>query len=60
MEPTVVNVRWFDGYREKFECSEVRFGGYLLFMRLTSGTNRQIPLHQVRWFSLNKEDHEEV
>jgi len=54
-----VNVRWWDGYREVFECSEVRFGAYLLWMRLSNGTNRHIPLSQVRWFSLSTEDHEE-
>lgn len=54
----VVTVRWFDGYLEKFECSEVRFGVTLLFMRLVDGSNRHIPLHQVRWYSLSKESHE--
>jgi len=53
-----VNVRWFDGYLEEFECKEVRFGSDLLWMRLTSGQNRHIPLRQVRWFSQTPESHE--
>ena len=53
-----VTVRWWDGYLEEFECSEVRFGSDLLFLRLESGSNRHIPLRQVRWFSLEKESHE--
>jgi len=28
-----VNVRWFDGYLEDFNCTEVRFGSDLLWMR---------------------------
>lgn len=55
-----VTVRWRDGYLEEFECSEVRFGSDLLFLRLESGSNRHIPLRQVRWFSLEKESHESV
>lgn len=55
-----VTVRWLDGYLEEFECSEVRFGSDLLFLRLESGSNRHIPLRQVRWFSLEKESHESV
>ena len=55
--PTVVNVRWWDGYLETFEASEVRFGCDLLWMRLADGGNRQIPLRGVRWWSLSKESH---
>lgn len=40
----VVTVRWFDGYLEEFEATEVRFGSDLLWMRLSSGQNRHIPL----------------
>jgi hypothetical protein len=58
-ESTLVNVRWFDGYLECFWCSEVRFGSDLLWMRLVSGENRHIPLRQVRWFSLDPENHAE-
>lgn len=54
----VVNVRWNDGYLETFDCSEVRFGSDLLWMRLKNGSNRHIPLRQVRWFSTTPESHE--
>jgi len=57
-ETNVVTVRWFDGYMEEFEASEVRFGSDLLFMRLTNGKNRQIPLRNVRWFGMTKESHQ--
>jgi len=53
-----VNVRWFDGYMESFECNEVRFGKSLLWMRLTNGQNRHIPLLEVRWYSIIPESHE--
>jgi hypothetical protein len=54
-----VTVRWFDGYKETFECQEVRFGKDLLWMRLTNGKNRHIPLcAHVRWFSTDPESHE--
>lgn len=52
-----VNVRWWDGYLETFEATEVRFGCDLLWLRLSNGENRHIPLRQVRWFSLSKESH---
>lgn len=32
-----VAVRWWDGYKENFECSEIRFGCDLLWMRLIGG-----------------------
>ncbi len=54
----IVTVRWWDGYMETFECTEVRFGCDLLWMRLASGQNRHIPLRHVRWFGLSKESHE--
>jgi len=53
-----VTVRWFDGYMEEFETTETRFGCDLLFMRLSSGQNRQIPLRQVRWFGMEHESHQ--
>lgn len=53
-----VNVRWNDGYLEAFEAAEVRFGSDLLWLRLSKGGNRHIPLRQVRWFSQNPESHE--
>ena len=53
-----VNVRWNDGYLEMFECSDVRQGGQILWMRLTNGQNRTIPLWgNVRWFSTDPESH---
>ena len=55
-----VNVRWHDGYLETFEAVEVRFGSDLLWMRLSNGQNRHIPLRSVRWFSLSKESHAEA
>lgn len=53
-----VNVRWHDGYLEKFEASEVRFGSDLLWVKLIDGKNRHIPLRSVRWFSQIPESHE--
>lgn len=53
-----VTVRWFDGYLEMFECDEVRFGSDLLWIRLSNGQNRHIPLRHVRWFSQTPESHE--
>lgn len=58
MEIILVNVRWFDGYLEQFECSEVRSGWAILWMRLKDGKNRHIPLTQVRWWSVYPESHE--
>jgi len=55
-----VSVRWNDGYLEGFKCSAVRFGSDLLWMRLSKGSNRHIPLRQVRWFSTNPESHENI
>ena len=53
-----VTVRWWDGYLEEFEATEVRFGCDLLFLRLADGKNRQIPLRHVRWFGLSIESHQ--
>ena len=53
-----VTVRWFDGYMEGFEAVEVRFGSDLLWMRLSNGKNRHIPLRHVRWFGMSKESHQ--
>ena len=54
----IVTVRWFDGYKEEFEATEVRFGNAYLWLRLSNGQNRHIPLAQVRWFSLSIESHQ--
>ena len=48
----IVKVRWFYGYLESFETTEVRFENALLWMKLTSGENRHIPIKEVRWFSV--------
>lgn len=54
----LVNVRWWDGYLEVFDCSQVRQGGHILWMRLSNGQNRTIPLiGNVRWFSTDPESH---
>lgn len=54
----LVNVRWHDGYLEVFECSQVRQGAHILWMRLTNGKNRTVPLiGNVRWFSTDPESH---
>jgi hypothetical protein len=53
----LVNVRWCDGYLEVFECSQVRLGGQILWMRQPNGQNRTIPLVGVRWFSTEPESH---
>jgi hypothetical protein len=53
-----VAVRWFDGYLEEFEATEVRFGGQFLWMRLSNGKECIIPLSQVRWFGQSKESHQ--
>jgi hypothetical protein len=56
-----VTVRWHDGYLEEFDATEVRFGHALLWMRLTNGGNRHIPLiGNVRWFSTTPESHENI
>ena len=55
-----VNIRWFDGYYESFDCEEVRFGSDLLWMRLINNKNRHIPLRTVRWFSVTPESYEVV
>lgn len=53
-----VAVRWCDGYMEVFEATEVRFSPDLLWMRLKDGSNRHIPLRQVRWFGTSVESHQ--
>ena len=54
----LVNVRWWDAYLEVFECTHVRQGAYILWMRLKNGENRTIPLiGNIRWFSIHPESH---
>ena len=46
-----VVVRWWDAYIEEFEdVKEWRAGAYLLWIRLSDGHTRHIPLSKVRWF----------
>lgn len=54
----IVTVRWWDGYKEDFRCTEIRFGSDLLWMRLEDGNNRHIPLRMVRWFGTSIESHQ--
>ncbi len=53
-----VAVRWWDGYKEDFRATEIRFGSDLLWMRLEDGNNRHIPLRMVRWFGTSIESHQ--
>ena len=52
MTVTIVKVRWFDGYLDEFNATEVSFEGELLWMQLAGGENRHIPTREVRWFSV--------
>ena len=55
---TKVVVRWWDGYLERFNCTEARFGSDLLWLKLVGSKNRHIPLRQVRWYSVTPGSHE--
>lgn len=55
---TAVTVRWHDGYKEDFEATEVRCGSDYLWMRLTNGKDRWLPVILIRWFSLSPESHQ--
>lgn len=54
----IVTVRWWDGYKEDFRVTEIRFGSDLLWMHLEDGNNRHIPLKMVRWFGTSIESHQ--
>lgn len=55
----LISVRWFDGYLETFtDVVDTRSGSDLLWIRLSDGKNRNIPLRHVRWFSIYPESHE--
>ena len=56
-EVNIINVRWWDGYLETFEATEVRSGCDLLWLRLVDGPERNIPLRHVRWWSGSRESH---
>lgn len=47
----LIKVRWWDGYYEEFEAQKARAGAYLLWIKLTNGETRHIPLLQVRWYN---------
>lgn len=49
----IVTVQWWDEYEETFDCTEVRYGSDLLWMRLKNGSNRHIPTRHIRWFSVD-------
>lgn len=49
-------VRWCDGYKEIFYYSEFRAGNYYLWIMRQNGTDRWIPLSQVRTFSVEPVD----
>ena len=55
----VIYVRWLDGYFESFGVKQIRISETLIWMRLEGGNNRNIPLRNVRWYSVYPESHEE-
>ena len=56
----VISIRWLDGYFESFNAKQIRISATLLWMRLKNDKNRNIPLQNVRWYSVYPESHEEV
>jgi hypothetical protein len=46
----IIKVRWWDGYYEEFKAKRARSGAYILWIELDDGSDRWIPLTQVRWF----------
>ena len=55
----VVSVRWLDGYFESFNARQIRISESLIWLRLKNRNNRNIPLRNVRWYSVHPESHEE-
>lgn len=53
----IIDVRWNDGCSETFEAEEIRCGSDLLWINLTNGQDRYIPLRQIRWFSTSIKSH---
>lgn len=47
-----VTVRWWGGYIETFDATEVRAGAYMLYIKFNDDEHR-IPLQQVRWYKFN-------
>ncbi len=54
-----VSVRWLDGYFESFGARQIRISESLIWLRLKNGNNRNIPLKNVRWYSVYPESHED-
>lgn len=54
----VVAIRWLDGYLESFRARQIRISESLIWLRLKDGKNRNIPLMNVRWYSVYPESHE--
>lgn len=52
-----VCVRWFNGNYEEFECTEMLTGNYYLWLRLTNGQSRYIPIQQVKWYFQSPESY---
>ena len=59
-EDFIVSVRWLDGYFESFRARQIRISETLIWLRLKNHKNRNIPLKNVRWYSVYPESHEEV
>jgi len=55
-----VSVRWIDGYFESFNARQMRISETLIWLRLNNHKNRNIPLKNVRWYSVYPESHEEM
>lgn len=55
----IISVRWIDGYFESFRARQVRISESLLWFRLKNHKNRNIPMINVRWYSVYPEIHEE-
>lgn len=56
----ILSVRWLDGYYESFNAIQIRISESLIWFRLKNGKNRNIPLKNIRWYSIYPEIHEMV
>ena len=59
-EDFIVFIRWLDGYFESFNARQIRISESLIWLRLNNHKNRNIPLKNVRWYSVYPEIHEEI
>jgi len=59
-EDYVIEIRWTDGLFESFNARQIRVSESLLWLRLRDGRNRNIPLQNVRWYSIYPEIHGEA